>query len=33
MDQDVRDYVMRRIPIGEIWGVGSATEAKLNSRA
>ena len=32
MDQDVRDYVMRRIPIGEIWGVGSATEAKLKAQ-
>jgi DNA polymerase V len=28
----VRDYVMRRIPIGEIWGVGSATEAKLKAQ-
>ncbi|MCO6363706.1 Y-family DNA polymerase [Paracoccus sp. 08] len=32
MDQDVRNYVMRRIPIGEIWGVGSATEAKLKAQ-
>lgn len=29
MNADVRDFVMRRIPIGEIWGVGAATEAKL----
>ncbi|MFC0339495.1 DUF4113 domain-containing protein [Paracoccus niistensis] len=29
MDPAVRDYVMGRIPIGEIWGVGPATEARL----
>ena len=29
MQADVRDYVLRRVPIGEIWGVGSATERKL----
>ena len=29
MNPQVRDYVMSRIPIGEIWGVGPATEAKL----
>ena len=29
MNPQVRDYVMNRIPIGEIWGVGPATEAKL----
>ncbi|WP_136685842.1 Y-family DNA polymerase [Falsirhodobacter xinxiangensis] len=29
MRDDVRDYVMQRIPVGEIWGVGRATEAKL----
>ncbi len=29
MDDTVRDYVMRRIPVGEIWGVGGATQAKL----
>ena len=29
MNPQVRDYVMDRIPIGEIWGVGPATEAKL----
>ncbi|GLC62958.1 hypothetical protein PLESTB_001965000 [Pleodorina starrii] len=32
MNEDVRDYVMRRIPVGEIWGVGSATEAKLKAQ-
>ena len=29
MGDTVRDYVMRRIPVGEIWGVGGATQAKL----
>ncbi|WP_342773652.1 DUF4113 domain-containing protein [Falsirhodobacter xinxiangensis] len=29
MKPEVRDYVMQRMPIGEIWGVGSATEGKL----
>ncbi|MCP1201075.1 Y-family DNA polymerase [Notoacmeibacter sp. MSK16QG-6] len=29
MDETIRDYVLARIPIGEIWGVGPATEAKL----
>ena len=28
----VRDYVMRRVPIGEIWGVGPATEARLRAQ-
>lgn len=32
MREDVRDYVMHRIPIGEIWGVGPATEAKLTGQ-
>ena len=32
MNEDVRDYVMRRIPVEEIWGVGSATEAKLKAQ-
>lgn len=25
----VADYVLKRVPVGEVWGVGSATEAKL----
>ena len=29
MNPRVRDYVMQRVPIREIWGVGPATEAKL----
>ena len=32
MREDVRAYVMERIPIGEIWGVGPATEAKLTAQ-
>ncbi|SDL95554.1 Y-family DNA polymerase, partial [Paracoccus chinensis] len=32
MHPDVRDFVMRRIPIGEIWGVGTATQAKLTAQ-
>ncbi len=32
MHPEVRDYVMRRIPIGEIWGVGPATEARLTAQ-
>jgi DNA polymerase V len=32
MNPQVRDYVMHRIPIGEIWGVGPATEAKLTGQ-
>lgn len=28
-DQKVADYVLARVPVGEVWGVGSATEAKL----
>ncbi len=30
MDETIRDYVLARVPVGEIWGVGSATEEKLN---
>lgn len=29
MGEDVRDYVMQRIPVGEVWGVGAATQGKL----
>lgn len=32
MHPRVRDYVMRRVPIGEIWGIGPATEAKLTAQ-
>ncbi|MET0259388.1 MAG: hypothetical protein ABW179_12500 [Methylobacterium sp.] len=28
-DPKVADYVLSRVPVGEVWGVGSATDAKL----
>ncbi|RLQ84976.1 Y-family DNA polymerase [Notoacmeibacter ruber] len=31
-DDAIRDYVLDRVPIGEIWGVGAATEAKLQAQ-
>ncbi|MBS9720144.1 Y-family DNA polymerase [Tianweitania sp. BSSL-BM11] len=32
MEKGVADFVMRRIEVGEVWGVGSRTEAKLASQ-
>ncbi len=32
MDPAVADYVLARVPVGEIWGVGAATEAKLRAQ-
>ncbi len=31
-EQKVADYVLARVPVGEVWGVGSATEGKLVSQ-
>lgn len=32
MAPEIRDYVMRRVPVAEIWGVGGATVGKLQAQ-